>query len=340
MNDMYREQQSMRAYYLSTAMAVGLLATMLIASPASAQQWAPLDIIDVNMHPLDENPRFGARSKSVLYTPTGGSLIYAEFSPSWNMNQHYDRIGPHYHHWNEWAYILRGDFVIHEPVTPGQVNPPVYRFTEGTWLDRPAYSLHGGHWETGGIRSQNPVIMLLFEEGDGSVVTLGEQGDHFKPDFPDSRPQPYLPDWRVATDFPRAWIVNTAHEMEWENDPTMPGRMVKWLSDNRSGGFRAQLVKIPPRWTPPAGTLPTYYDKGHVLRYMLYGSMNVWQFDGRQPGEVVEVGENVLVHQRARGIWGYGEGPITQHGAVWLEVTYAGELEHGHGPIPEPGIVE
>lgn len=339
MKELHTDQRTSGRHWLPATLTCGMLAAVLATVPATAEQWVPLDVIDVNTHPWDENPRFGAKSKSVLYTAAGGSFIYAEFSPSWNMDQHYDRLGPHYHHWNEWAYILRGDFVIHEPITPGQTNPPVYRFTEGTWLDRPAYSLHGGQWETGGIRSQNPVTMLLFEEGDGSVVTLGDHGDHFKPDFPNVRPEPYLPDWREAADFPRAWIVNSAHEMEWEFDPAMPGRLVKWLSDNRSGGFRAQLVKIPPGWTPPADTAPTYYEQGHVLRYMVYGSMNVWQFDGARAGQLSEVGENVLIHQRPRSIWGYGSGPVSKEGAVWLEVTYAGDLAHGHGPIPEPRTV-
>jgi len=47
------------------------------------------------------------------------------------------------------------------------------------------------------------------------------------------------------------------------------------------------------------------------------------------------VSQDFYIHQSPRSIWGYGAGPVTKEGAVWLEVTYARGLEHGGGPIED-----
>jgi hypothetical protein len=65
--------------------------------------------------------------------------------------------------------------------------------------------------------------------------------------------------------------------------------------------------------------------------------MKVWQF--KNPGDAgnaVEVKSGYLIYQPPRSIWGYGPGPVSEKGAIWLEVTYARGLTHGGGPIEKP----
>ncbi len=299
-------------------------------------EWPPLLIVDVQELPWDQDPRFGGQTKTFFKGPETGSFVYWHWAPSWDTTLHPDPLGSHYHLWNEWALSLDGDFVIQEPVSPYQQNGVLNRFTKGTWLDRPAFSLHGGSWATGGLRSQNAGALIIYEEGDGSVITLGSDGDHFKPDFPD-KPVPYDPDWKAVKQFTRPWIVDSAVVLEWETDTEVPGRFVKWLSDDLAGGFRARLIKIPPGWTPPKGASRSYFRNASRMRYVLYGEMRVWSFDDPDSaGEAKTVTEDFFIYQPAGSIWGYGNGPVSDHGAVWLEVTYAKGLAHGGGPIEDP----
>ncbi len=319
-----------------------LLVAPCLADDASAapNTWAPLDIVNVSEHPWDETPRFASKSKTFFKTPDDGGLIYFEFDPTWSMDMARDPLGSHYHLFHEWAYQLSGDFIIHEPVSTQQKHGAAYRFVEGTWLDRPAYTLHGGDWETGGWRPQNASRMIIMEEGDGSVITVGPDGDHFKPDFPDSKPEPYDPNWQAVERFARPWIIDSNSALEWEPDKYVPGRFVKWLSDDRDG-FRGQLVKIPPGWTPSPNTEKRYFSEAHRLRYVLFGDMQVWSFaDPQDKGTSVTVGPDHFIYQPPNSIWGYGSGPVSQRGAVWLEVTYSRGLKIGGGPMVEPKIAE
>lgn len=320
---------------------VGGLYLGLSANAVDAKNdWAPLQIVDVRAMPWDEEPRFGALSKTFFSGPETGNFIYAHWAPTWDTTLYPDPLGSHYHLWNEWAYMLEGDFVIQETVNPIQKNGVLKRFTEGTWLDRPAYSLHGGSWATGGVRPQNPGTLILYEEGDGSVVTVGPKGDHFQPDFPD-KPVPYDPDWSSVEKFTRPWIVDSAEDLEWEADTEVAGRFIKWLSDDSAEGFRARLIKIPPGWTAPDGTPKTYFQKGSRMRYVLYGDIQVWAFDTPDaPGEATTATSDFFVFQPAGSIWGYGDGAVTKQGAVWLEVTYAKGVAHGGGPIETPIVID
>ena len=109
---------------------------------AADDEWTALQIVDVNELPYDEAPRFRARSKT-FFRSDKGTFIHARWSPTWSTEMPSGgRLGSHYHLWNEWAYILRGDFVIQEPVSPYQRNGAMYRYVQGTWLDRPPYTLH------------------------------------------------------------------------------------------------------------------------------------------------------------------------------------------------------
>lgn len=303
-------------------------------------RWSKLAIVDVAKFPWDIRPRFNARTKTIFKGPEVGALIYTIFPPTWNAKSTPPGRPPHYHLWAEWGYTLKGDSIMPEPVSPYQKNGMLYRKREGGWLRRPPYSLHGGSWETGGMRNQFPYYLLLFEEGDGSMVTVGPNGDHVNPDF-GKKPHPYEPDWRAVKQFTRPWLVDSQNDLEWEQNPQVPGQLLKWLSDDLADGFRAQLVKIPPKWKPPEGHGRTYFENANRLRYVIYGDMQVWSFEGPEdPGEAVTVGEDFFIYQPPRSFWGYGPGEVSQLGAVWLEVTYAKGLSAGGGPIEEPVEVE
>jgi hypothetical protein len=264
--------------------------------------------------------------------------VYSIFPPTFSDHVAGAGLGSHYHPYWEWGYTLKGDSALAEPVSPYQLNGMYYRKREGGWLTRPPYSLHGGGWTVGGKRAQLPYHLLLFEEGDGSVVTIGENGDHFFPEWPERRPDPYLPDWEKVTNWTRPWLVDSQTDLEWEPDRTMEGRFVKWLDDDWENGFRSMLVKIPPGWTPPDGYKGEYFENANRMRYVIYGDMKVWLFDGPADNNprAVSVGEDFFIYQPARSVWGYGSGPVSEIGAIWLEVTYAHGVEHGNGPIEEP----
>jgi hypothetical protein len=308
---------------------------------AATSGWVPVQVVDVNNFPLDAHPRYHAKSKTFFVGPNGeGFLVHVIFPPTFNTKMPPAGTWPHYHYYHEWGYTLKGDFVLGEPVTPEQKNGMVSHKHEGGWLSRPAYSLHGGSPEEGGIRAQFPYDLLIFEEGDGSLVQTGPGGDHIKPDFPGEKPNPYLPDWKKVKNFTRPWLVDTQNNMEWESDQHVPGRFVKWLSDDRADGFRAQLIKIPPGWKP-ADSRRTYNANANVLRYMVSGDMNVWVFKGpKDAGQPYVARENSFIYQPPRSLWGYGDGEVSKEGAVWLEVTYAKGLTVGNGPIESPQAAE
>jgi hypothetical protein len=185
-----------------------------------------------------------------------------------------------------------------------------------------------------------PYELLIFEEGDGQVIGVGS-----KPGEPGSYrsrngqgPPPGITgDWRQVKQFARPALLDTVGSSDWEPDTEVPGRFVKWLSDDWANGFRAQLVKIPAGWTAPADMMKTYFENANRLRYMVWGSMKVWQFSGpADAGKAYKVGEEYFIYQPPRGIWGYGPGPVTNEGAVWLEVTYSKGFSHaGAGPIEQ-----
>lgn len=316
----------------------GFILCLIIAGPLAADQ-PRLEIVPVADVPYDQQPRFGGQSKTLLRTPNDGSLIWAHWPPRADVGPPEDPLGVHYHTWHEWAYVLDGDFVLHEPVSPRQRHGAAHRYRQGTWLDRPAHTLHGGTWVTGGIQSQGASTFILFEEGDGSVITLGpDGGQHFKPDSPDQDPDSVTIDRGPAPAWNRPWLVDTIGDLEWERDPEFPGRALKWLSDDPSRGFRARLVKVPAGFTYPDKVAGKYrhYDHAQRLIYLLYGDLRVWP---GQDSTSRHVEADTLIHQPAGALSGFGNGPVSKRGAVWLEVTYARGYETGQGPIEKPKYV-
>lgn len=323
---------------------------------ADPKAWGKIELVNVETFPFDgtessaiAKPPLGPTSKTIFQSPEAGpkselpvgQLIHLEYLPTFNSDMPTSGKPPHYHRFWEWGYTIKGDSIMPEPVSPAQKNGMYYRKKEGGWLTRPPYSLHGGSWATGGMRNQLPYNLIIFEEGDGHVIETGEKGEigHFR--GRDGKPPANTSegDWRQVKRFTRPWLVDSVRDLDWEEDPDVPGRFVKWLDDDMGFGFRSQLVKIVPGWTPPTNN-KTYYENANVLRYMIWGDLTVWQFKNPEDvGKAYKVTPDYFVYQPPRSIWGYGSEPVTEKGAIWLEVTYARGLKHSEGPIEAPNVL-
>ncbi len=310
--------------------------TFLHAEPVEGSvqtEWTKLEISDVAEQSWDASSPYG-RIKTI-FKREKANLKFIEIPPTWDTGLPArggpgNEIGPHYHDFSEWAYILGGDYVIYEPVSPYQRNPIQHRWVEGTWLDRPPYSLHSGDWETGGIRRQNPATLLLFAEGD--TANMFTDSDNRQPVL-HGEPDPEVPDYRSIS-FKSPLIVSSGSVLEWEKDTQVEGRLVKWLSDDPEGGFRAQLIKVPPGWSHPDGAQKSYFKNAHRLRYLLYGDLTIAQHaDPDSAGEPRRLEKADFVYQPPRSLWAFDAGPVTENGAVWLEITYAKGLARSDGPI-------
>ena len=310
------------------------------ASEPAAGQWASLEIVDVDERPWDINPPY-AQIKTVFRQGTS-NFKFIQFPPNWTTEMPArgvpgNEVGPHYHEFYEWGYQLEGDYVLYEPISPYQRNPIQYRWVEGMWMDRPPYSLHSGDWATGGIRAQNPGTLILFEEGTRTISLDPSNENHPVLDGP---LHPDAPDYRDMK-FVHPLLIASGSTLEWEADTQIEGRLVKWLSDDPVGGFRAQLVKVPPGWSHPDGAHKSYFEQAHRLRYFLYGDLQIELIgeDGTA-SESYRLETSDFIHQPPRSLWAFDEGPVTEDGAVWLEVTYSKGLTRGGGPIERPKLAE
>lgn len=322
-----------------------------------ANAWGKIEFVNQRTFPFDgkpgsalKKPPLGPTSKTIFQSPEVpidselpvGQLIHLEYQPTFKTEMPKPGGAPHYHTFWEWGYTLKGDSIMPEPVSPDNVNGFLYRKREGGWLTRQPFGLHGGSWVTGGGRNQLPYELIIFEEGDGHVIGVGRNGAPGSFRGRDGKGPPSgmkYSDYRQVPSFSRPWLLDAQADVDWEDDTAVKGRFVKWLDDNPQHGFRSQLVKIPPGWTPPADFKKTYNETANVLRYMVWGDMNVWVFaNPADPGKGYRVSDGYFIYQPPRAIWGYGDGPVTSRGAIWLEVTYSKGLKHDekNGPIAKP----
>lgn len=322
------------------ASAYGTAAVAADARGNAASGFVPLKIIDVNATPWDAASSPRLKTKTFFRNENHGRLVYYLFTPTWDTKIYAtgskeNPMRTHYHGYHEWAYHFSGDYVIHEPSTPFQKNAPLFRYPEGTWLSRPAFSLHSGDWHTGGLRSQNPATMIIMEEGEFTTQLLPDRQLQSRSSKTRQSTTTSLSaeEW-TGKSYTHPYVIFTGSEMEWDDDDEVKGRLVKWLQDDPEQGFRAQLIKVPPGWVPPAEVKQTYFENANRLRYMLYGDLRVVPYDtAGKPGEVVTLKKDVIVHQVPRSVWGFSEGSVSESGAVWLEVTYAKGMSLSKGPI-------
>lgn len=328
----------------------------IVADPAT---WGKVEFVNVRTYPFDgrpgsalKKPPLGPTSKTIFQSPEVpldselpvGQLIHLQYLPTFSSKMPPPGMPPHYHTFWEWGYTLKGDAIMPEPVSPLNRNGMLYRKKEGGWLTRPPYSLHGGSGTTSAGRNQLPYDLVIFEEGDGHVINAGGFGGatvNYRGRDGKGPPSgnPDDADYRKVKGFARPWLLDATRDVDWEEDVLVKGRFVKWLDDDTIRGFRAQLVKIPPGWTPPPEYKKTYNESANVMRYMIWGSMKVWAYaNPADAGKAYKVGEDYFIYQPPRAIWGFGDGPVTDEGAIWLETTYAKGLKHDDtsGPIETP----
>ena len=231
----------------------------------------------------------------------------------------------HYHDFHEWAYWLTGDFVNNEYTSPTQRVGVFQQFREGVFLDRPAYSLHGG--EEGRLDSQVGGTCLIMEEGGRTISVIpGQEG--------------YSDEWRDVKQWSVPRIIDTLADIPWEPEGEHEGVLIKRLVDDPKRGFRARLWRLPPDWRAtqaPNFARAHFYRKAHQFNYVLAGDLQVDAFD--KPGgraQPIALGENFYLERPPMAVCGLANTKVTERGCVWLEVTYGKGTSLPTDPIEDP----
>ena len=257
---------------------------------------------------------FGGRSKRLFEGSEGSHLDYVAFDANAAWDRSDPGKGPHYHTYHEWAYCLSGHFVIYEFVHPRQIEGELVHFREGTFMSRPAYSLHAGQGHPRSAFRQGPCVLLNYEEGLSEVLLAG----------PDNIPADVV-------DWPGNFIRQSAVAMEWEPDANLPGASMKWLREDPIGGFRAKLRYVGGGWEAPPSVRATYHRRAHRFAYVISGGMTL--VVGGRP---VAVGADWFMEQPPGAVWEWGAGPAPASGCMWLEITYATGTALSRGRVEDP----
>lgn len=319
----------MKIASISTAVCLGLLiSTATVAKDAS--EWRQLRILDVNAMDWDDSwagLRGTSKGKKLFSNDSGAFMLYVEFDQGWDaVNK-----GRHFHDFHEWGFVLEGDFLLYEFVSPAQEKGALYTMRPGTWMSRLPFSIHGNRADAMEHQQVTPGSkQLVFVEGGKNYVL-------------DPNHKWYREDWKEVTEFTNPRFQNTALPgvMEWEESAELPGAKVKWLSDDIDGGFRSQLVYVPAGWSRLDGAQKSYFEKAQRFTYILFGDLKVQVTTGPDDaGESTTLRKDFFVEQPPKSIWGWDEGPLTEKGAMWLEVTYADGTRWGNGPIEASKFVE
>ena len=230
----------------------------------------------------------------------------------------------HYHDFHEWAYWLTGDFVNNEYTSPLQRIGDFQQFREGVFLDRPAYSLHGG--EPGRLESQVGGTCLIMEEGGKTIYVI--------PDDPN-----YSDEWKQVEQWTTPRIIDTLSELPWEPYPEAKNISIKRLADDQVRGFRAVMWLLPAGWkvahNEPFGK-PHYYRQAHQFNYILNGDMQLqcWAAP-EQKAEQVKLTKDHYFEKPPMSITGLADGTVSETGCVWLQVTYAKGTSIPNVPIED-----
>lgn len=230
----------------------------------------------------------------------------------------------HYHTFHEWAYWLTGDFVNNEYTSPLQRIGDFQQFREGVFLDRPAYSLHGG--EPGRLDSQVGGTCLIMEEGGKTIYVTPDDSN-------------YSDEWKQVKQWTVPRIIDTISELPWEPYEGANDIGVKRLADDQVRGFRAVM------WLLPAGWKATgdgqfgrahYYKQAHQFNYILNGDLQLqcWA-SPEQKAEQVRLTKDFYFEKPPMAISGLAEGKVSETGCVWLQVTYAKGTSTPNVPIED-----
>ena len=231
----------------------------------------------------------------------------------------------HYHTFHEWAYWLTGDFVNNEYTSPLQRIGDFQQFREGVFLDRPAYSLHGG--EPGRLDSQVGGTCLIMEEGGKTIYVI--------PDDPN-----YSDEWKQVKQWTVPRIIDTISELPWEPYDGANDISIKRLVNDQVRGFRAVMWLLPAGWkTSGAGQFGRahYYKQAHQFNYILNGDLQLqcWA-SPEQKAEQVRLTKDFYFEKAPMAICGLADGTVSETGCVWLQVTYAKGTSIPNVPIEEP----
>lgn len=282
--------------------------------------WVPVRVLDTEKMPWESNYRVKRLFQIPGEKGAGLSIL--------NM-----RIGDpgqyhHYHTFHEWAYNLAGDYTNNEGIVPAGVMGPLNRFREGFFMDRPAYSLHGGEkgreeW----MQSQVGALILIFEE----------PGHTYSPD-----PQAsfYNPDWKSVKEWKMSRIIDTIGAMPWQPEGTVPGLKIKYCANDPTRGFRAILRWLEAGWNSsqaPQFARGYYYKNAWQFNYLINGDLAIQSY--RAPGEKAEklnLDKDFYFERAPMSMFGLADGVVTERGAYWLEVTYAKGHTVSDTPIEDP----
>ena len=230
----------------------------------------------------------------------------------------------HYHTFHEWAYWLTGDFVNNEYTSPLQRIGDFQQFREGIFLDRPAYSLHGG--EPGRLDSQVGGTCLIMEEGGETLYVI--------PDDPK-----YSDEWKQVKQWTVPRIIDTISEMPWEPYDGAKDIGIKRLADDQVRGFRALMWLLPAGWKS-TGTgqfgRAHYYKQAHQFNYILNGDLQLqcWA-SPQEKAEQVKLTKDFYFEKAPMAISGLADGVVSETGCVWLQVTYAKGTSIPNVPIED-----
>ena len=269
--------------------------------------WVPAKVIDINA--MEWEPGRAWDRKVVYWNPDSGSHIMLLYvPPGW------DGAPNHYHLFHEWVYVLEGDLTNNDYVSPDQKKGVLMQFREGDWLDRPAYSLHGG--EPGRVPSQIGGLLLIQEEGLTSIGVTGSSIGY-----------PTQDAYKDVKEWARPRFTNTITEMRWEDHPSASGVKIKPLVDDPGRGFRSNLLWLPPGWTTetdPGFARAYYYEQELEINFILSGEMTIQAY--RNPiskSETLTLDQYTYFERGPKCIAGLAEQRAGGRlGCAWLQVTY------------------
>ena len=233
----------------------------------------------------------------------------------------------HYHDFHEWAYWLTGDFVNNEYTHPDQRMGSFQQFREGIFLDRPAYSLHGGEPER--LDSQVGGTCLIMEEGGKSFSVIPGE-----PRYSEAYKQ--VQQWTV----PR--IIDTLQDIPWEPADGVDGVFVKHLVEDQVRGFRATMWRLSAGWDSaqaPEFARAYYYRQAHQFNFVIAGDMRITGY--REPGKPAQtftLGPNYYFERPPMSMFGLADGQVSESGAVWIEVTYGTGTAINNVPTEAPNF--
>ena len=283
----------------------------------------PLRIIDTETMPWPEpDKEYGWKVKTLFRNEqTGDHLIMISVA----IGATGGRI--HYHNFHEWAYWLSGDFTNNEYTHPQQTLGDFQQFREGIFLDRPAFSLHGG--EPHRLDSQVGGVCLIMEEGGETLYVL--------PDHPK-----YSDEWKTVKQWAIPRLIDTLAEMPWEPYLDAGGVLIKRLVADQVRGFRARMWRLPAGWNSTQAaefSRPYYYKQAHQFNFVLNGDLRIQAFSspGKQAQDV-KLGRSFYFERPPMSIFGLADGKVSDEGCVWLEVTYGKGTAISNIPIEEPTL--